>query len=136
MLIVDAGPLFAAACESDQDFARCTDLLSRASPPFQVPTLVAAEAAYFIGKRLGPKAEADFGKAFVDGELFAEPVDPADWDRIVELMERYIDLPLGMADASLIALAERMGATEIATLDHRHIGVVRPSHVTHFTLLP
>ena len=95
-----------------------------------------AEAAYAIGRRLGAKAEAAFGRAFADGELFAEPVDPADWDRIVELMERYVDLPLGMADASLIALAERMGATEIATLDHRHFTVVRPDHVEHFTLLP
>jgi uncharacterized protein len=57
-------------------------------------------------------------------------------ERIAELMEQYLDLPLGIADASLIVLAERHRATEIATLDHRHLGVVRPRHVPSFTLLP
>jgi predicted nucleic acid-binding protein len=51
-------------------------------------------------------------------------------------MEQYVDMPLGMADASLIASAERLGAHEIATLDRRHFGAVRPEHVESFTLLP
>jgi uncharacterized protein len=49
---------------------------------------------------------------------------------------RYDDLPLGTTDASVIALAERFGVEEIATLDHRHFRVVRPSHIESFTLLP
>ncbi|HEY2282926.1 MAG TPA: hypothetical protein VGH60_05170 [Solirubrobacteraceae bacterium] len=57
-------------------------------------------------------------------------------ERIAELMERYLNLPLGMADTSLVALAERHGQREIASLDHRHLGVVRPRHTHSFTLLP
>jgi predicted nucleic acid-binding protein len=48
---------------------------------------------------------------------------------MAELVERYADLPLGAADASVIAIAERLGASEIATLDRRDFAVVRPRHV-------
>lgn len=60
----------------------------------------------------------------------------SDAARIAELVARYDDLPLGTTDASVIALAERLGVDEIATLDHRHFRVVRPSHVQTLTLLP
>ena len=51
-----------------------------------------------------------------------------------ELVETYEDLGLGTVDASVIAAAERLGATIIATLDRRHFSVVRPSHVFAFEL--
>jgi uncharacterized protein len=53
-----------------------------------------------------------------------------------ELVTTYADLRLGGTDASLIALAERLGATRIATLSHRHFTVVRPRHADAFELLP
>jgi predicted nucleic acid-binding protein len=56
--------------------------------------------------------------------------------RMAELVETYVDLPLGIVDAAVIAIAERLQLTEIATLDQRHFGVVRPSHTRAFTLLP
>ncbi len=56
--------------------------------------------------------------------------------RIAELVSVYRDLPLGTVDASVVAAAERLGVTEIATLDRRHFGVVRPAHVDAFELLP
>ena len=59
-----------------------------------------------------------------------------DWIRIEELTEQYLDLPLGVVDASVIALAERHGVDTIATLDHRHFGTVKPVHVDGFTLVP
>lgn len=55
---------------------------------------------------------------------------------MAELVERYADLHLGTTDASIIALAERLGVTEIATIDRRHFTAVRPRHVDAFTLLP
>jgi uncharacterized protein len=51
-------------------------------------------------------------------------------------VETYIDLPLGIVDAAVIAIAERLRLSEIATLDHRHFAVVRPSHTRAFVLLP
>jgi hypothetical protein len=56
--------------------------------------------------------------------------------RMAELVETYLDLPLGIAGAAVVAIAERLGPTEIATLDYRHFTVIRPRHVQAFTLLP
>jgi predicted nucleic acid-binding protein len=101
-----------------------------------VPELVVCEVGYLLSDRIGPHAELAFARAIAAGELIAEPVEHHEWERVAELVERYEDLPLGLADASLVALAERYGAKEIASLDHRHVGVVKPKHVERFTLLP
>jgi hypothetical protein len=70
------------------------------------------------------------------GAFSIDPVPAADWLRIAELVSQYRDLPLGTVDASVVAAAERLGITELATVDRRHFGVVRPSHAEAFTLLP
>ncbi len=59
-----------------------------------------------------------------------------DAGRMAELAERYADLGLGGTNASVVALAERLGITSIATFDRRHFTVVRPAHVEAFDLLP
>lgn len=59
-----------------------------------------------------------------------------DWLRIAELVARYRNLPLGTVDASVVATAERLGIREVATVDRRHLTVVRPQHVEAFTLVP
>ncbi|MET9210513.1 MULTISPECIES: type II toxin-antitoxin system VapC family toxin [unclassified Nocardia] len=74
-----------------------------------VPTLVITEAAYLIGTRLGAEAEVRFLGDFAAGLFAVEPVHPADWLRIAELVAKYRDLPLGTADASVVAVAERRG---------------------------
>jgi predicted nucleic acid-binding protein len=48
----------------------------------------------------------------------------------------YADLPLGAVDASVVAIAERLGVKEIATLDRRHFSVVRPRHAEAFSIVP
>jgi uncharacterized protein len=55
---------------------------------------------------------------------------------MVELVAQYHDLPLGSVDASVIAAAERLGIAEIATVDRRHISVVRPRHTSAFDMQP
>ena len=59
-----------------------------------------------------------------------------DLSRVAALVERYADFPLGTVDASVVAVAERLKATEVFTLDVRHFAAVRPAHVPAFTLLP
>jgi predicted nucleic acid-binding protein len=61
---------------------------------------------------------------------------PGRLPRMAELVRRYADFPLGAADASVIAVAERLKTTRIATLDHRHFRAVRPAHCDAFELLP
>jgi predicted nucleic acid-binding protein len=70
------------------------------------------------------------------GDFVVAQADAAALDRIAELISKYADLPLGLVDASVVALAEQLGVQEIATLDRRHFSVVRPHHVNAFTLLP
>ena len=101
-----------------------------------MPQLAVAEVAHLAGTRLGPEAEVRFLQDLAAGAFTTAPVEPADWLRIAELVWRYRDMPLGTVDASAIALAERLGITAVATLDHRHFGTVRPSHVDAFELLP
>jgi uncharacterized protein len=85
---------------------------------------------------LGPRAEARFVAALAAGELTVVDLTAADWHRCAELIERYHDLGLGVVDASVIAVAERLGVSTIATLNHRDFAVVRPAHVAAFDLLP
>ncbi len=58
MLIVDAGPLYAAAATQDRDHKRCVELLTQASGPLLVPELVVTEVSYLLSDRIGPHAEA------------------------------------------------------------------------------
>lgn len=136
MLVVDAGPLVAAAAMRDQNHVRCVELLSNAPRPLVVPMLVVTEVACFLLDRLGPHAERAFARSIRDGELLVEPVEPSDWDRIDELLETYADLQLGTVDASVVAACERLGQTILATLDRRHFTAVRPRHAKAFTLIP
>ena len=59
-----------------------------------------------------------------------------DLQRSAELVERYANLPLGAADASVIAVAERLDIRQILTLDRAHFSIVRPNHIDAFDLLP
>jgi predicted nucleic acid-binding protein len=136
MLVVDAGPIVAAAATRDRNHTRCVELLATASRPLIVPALVVTEVAYFLADRIGSAAERAFVRALRGGELLVEPVEPADWERIDELLGQYDDLPLGTVDASVVAACERLGARELATLDRRHFGAVRPRHCSALTLLP
>ena len=94
------------------------------------------EVAYLIATRLGTDPEVRFLGDLASGAFSVEPVHPADWLRIAELVSRYRGLPLGTVDASVIAAAERLGITTVATLDRRHFGVVRPQHTPAFSILP
>ncbi len=94
------------------------------------------EVAYLIGSRLGPDAEVRFLGDLAAGEFSIESVMAGDWLRIAELVARYRDLSLGTVDGSVVATAERLRITTIATLDRRHFSVVRPTHTDAFELLP
>src|SRR6266542_3291798 len=112
MLIVDSGPLYAAAATRDRNHQRCLELLRTAPRPLVVPALVVTEVAYMMGEQIGPHAEVAFGRSIAAGELVVEPVDDSEWDRVAGLVEQYLDLPLGIVDASVIAVAERHNQTK------------------------
>lgn len=134
LAVVDAGPLYAAADADDQDHLASRAALSRADLRLVVPALVVAEATYFVGRRLGADAESKFLRGV--GELDVEGPTREDFKRMGELVEKYANFPLGGTDASVIALAERLDASIILTLDHRHFAAIAPCHREAFELLP
>lgn len=136
MIIVDTGVIFAVADAADHDHSACDELLAAHPGELAVPTPVIVESSWLIGDRLGPAAEAAFLRSVAAGELTSVDLTAPDWDRVVELVETYADLNLGLVDASVVTVAERLGVTTIATLNHRDFTVVRPRHTTASELLP
>jgi predicted nucleic acid-binding protein len=132
--IVDANALYAAVDRSEQDNARAAAELARDDLDLVIPLLAVLETAQLIEARRGASAEAAFIRG-VSGLRIEAPFGQ-DWPRIADLLDRYVDLRLGTADASIVALAERLGADTIITFDRRHFGVVRPRHCAAFRLLP
>lgn len=132
--VVDTGPLYAAVDMDDADHVPCVSALTAPGIRLVVPALVVAEATYLVASRLGPMVEAAFLRSLA--EIDVEAPAPDDWPRIAELVEQYADFPLGGTDASLIALAERLGTDLVITLDRRHFGAVRPAHGPALRLLP
>lgn len=102
-----------------------------------MPSPVIAEACYLIGRHLGAVAEAAFLDEFgPDKVLTLGDLLPEDVARMAVLVRQYADLSLGGTDAAVIATTERLGVAHIATVDRRHFTVVRPKHVSSFSLLP
>lgn len=136
MLLADTGPLVAVANSRDQHHQACRELLETHPGPILVPAPVIVEVCQLLQSRQGTQAEAAFLASLGAGELDVITLSPADYTRASQLVTQYADLPLGAVDACVIAVAETLGAADIATLDHRHFTVVRPRHVDAFTLLP
>lgn len=136
MLLSDTGPLVAVANNRDQHHNICKELLETHPGPVVVPSPVVVEVCQVLASRKGTTAEAAFLTSLGSGELDIIALEAADYIRAAHLVAQYADLPLGAVDACVMAVAERLRVREIATLDRRHFGVVRPAHVDAFTLLP
>ena len=122
------------ADDDDDDHERSIACLRRRDLQLVVPALVVAEVTYLVGRRLGARAEAAFLRGLSAIEIQAPT--PDDLVRMSDLVSRYRDFPLGATDASVIALAERLGTPVIITLDRRHFGAVRSITGTPFAWLP
>jgi hypothetical protein len=133
--IVDSGPLYATLDLDDPDHARSVAALRSATArALVIPALVVAEVTYFAAHRLGADAEARFLEGLAHYAVVAP--QPEDWRRMAELVREYADFPLGGTDASVVALAERMSAETVITLDRRHFSAIRPRHCRAFRLVP
>jgi uncharacterized protein len=101
-----------------------------------VPVTVLPEADYMLTKRLGPRAALAMLRSIAADEFRLEQLSTADLSRSLELMSKYADSSIGLVDASIVAMAERLGITRILTLDRRHFGMIRPRHCAAFELVP
>jgi uncharacterized protein len=91
---------------------------------------------YWVHQRLHPGVFTALLDDIVDGAYLVEELRPQDYRRVRDLCDRYADADIGFVDAAVLALVERMNEPKLATLDHRHFGVLRPRHVDALTLLP
>ena len=136
MIVVDSGVLIAAADVDDRHHGACSRLIEERGEELIVPAGVVVEVCWMLGRHVSVDLEAAFLESIASGELKVESLQLADYRRSAELVAIYRDLPLGAVDAMVVATAERLRATTVATIDHRHFSIVRPSHVPHFELLP
>ncbi len=134
LAVVDTGPLYAALDLDDDDHKACAAALRRSDLRLAIPALVIAEVTYLAATRLGTEVEATFVEALAALDVDAPP--PQEWTRIAELIRQYADFPLGATDASVVALAERLGTPYVVTLDRRHFHAIRPRHCETLQLLP
>lgn len=135
-IVADTGPLYALVDASDAWHERVAKWWKSAPRDVVVPITVLPEVAYLLARRIGPAAEEAFIRSVAEGELVVEPVELDDMARAADLMRDYADISLGFVDATVVAVAERLGARELLTTDRRHFSVVRPLHSRSFALLP
>lgn len=129
-VVVDTGPLVALINANDEHHAACVEWLTRALARRRkliIPMPIVTEVCYLLGTTAGSGAEASFldelARTPADFRLFSP--GRSDLARMARLVRKYADLPLGTADAAVIATAERFETTEIATIDDRMAKVVR-----------
>jgi len=135
-LVLDTGPIVAALNAGDPDHARCAALLVDSPEDLVIPVLVLVEVDYWLRKLGGSQAWQTLVEDVASGSYRLEPLRDADLARASELETTYQSLRLGLVDASVIALCERLDEPKVATLDRRHFSVVRPRHRTAMALLP
>jgi len=135
-VLADTGALYALVNRSDAWHLRMRTWWKANREPILVPVTVIPEATYLIATRLGSSHEAAFVRGLGAGEVEIEPLLPEDVTRAADLLTIYADLPLGFVDASIVAMAERLGIDTVVTTDRRHFGVVRPAHVPRLRLVP
>ncbi len=101
-----------------------------------VPAPVLFEVDYWLRTRLGTGALLAFLDEIISGNFFVEDPKPGDYQRARDLCEKYGDSDIGFVDAAVMAIVERLNEPKLATLDHRHFGMIRPRHVDALILLP
>jgi uncharacterized protein len=104
--------------------------------PVVLSPYVLAELDYLLLVRSGVSVELDFLREIGTGVFELASFGRDDLARAIGVIERYRDLSIGLADASLVVLAERYATTRLLTLDERHFRVIRPLHARAFALLP
>jgi predicted nucleic acid-binding protein len=136
LIIAGTSGVVAALGRDQRDHARALAAIQSDPGPVVLSPYVLAEIGYLLLQRFGPKTELQFLAEVAAGAFELASFGRADLARAVTVLEKYHDLRIGLADASLVVLAERFGTTRVLTLDERHFRTVRPLHAAAFTLLP
>ena len=136
MIVLDTGGLYAALDASEALHGRAVAALVASTPPRLISPFVLAELDYLIGSRVGHEAQMAFIEEVTRGAYQFELFSPEDVGHAKRIMERYADLRIGLADASVVVLADRHRTVELLCTDERHFRALRGSGGKSFRLLP
>lgn len=135
-LLVDAGALYAQADADEPGHGAVRAILERERETLVTTELAVAEADYLILDRLGPDVELAFLEDLAEGTYVVECLDQAQLRAARDLVGKYRDLRIGLADASLVVVAERYASRRLLTFDERAFRTVAPLQGGVFTILP
>ena len=136
MILLDTSGLLSALDESQRYHHECASLLGQAAPPLLLSPFVLAELDYLLMRHIGRRAQAALLEEVARGAYQLELFGATDVERAREVVEQYADLDIGLADASIVVLAERHAVTEVLTLDQRHFRAMRIERRKRFKVLP
>ena len=136
MIIVDTSGLLSALDASESRHRASAAALLEAGAPRLLSPFVLAELDYLLSTRVSTRIARAFLEEVAGGAYQLEPFARADVAAAGVVIDRYPDLGLGLADASLVVLAERHGAADILTLDERHFRALIGPRGRPFRLLP
>lgn len=133
--LIDAGPLYAVLNRKDSDHRECSQIIQSLDCRFYTTLAVVTEAMYLLLTRVGWVAQEALWRMILRGDLVLEHPSPAELVRMSELMNKYSDRPMDFADASLVALAERLSVDRIFTVDRRDFSTYRMNGKKPFTII-
>jgi predicted nucleic acid-binding protein len=136
MILVDTSGLIALLDRGEREHSRVLQAIETERGPLVVTDWVLAEADYLILRRLGRSAEKAFIDQLIAGVFLREPIGDSDLRRANDIASAISDQEIGLTDATLMALTERMGTRKVLTLDHRHFGIYRDPKGRALEMLP
>ena len=133
--LADTGFVVALENTRDRYHVSCLNILRREREIY-LPQSILNEACYLLTKIGGNWAAAQFLQHIPTSKFILISLSQHDLDRTAELLIKYADTRVDFADATVVAVAERLNITRILTLDRRDFDIIRPAHTDHFELLP
>jgi predicted nucleic acid-binding protein len=136
VIVLDTGGLYAALDANEVMHGRAVAALVASTPPRVISPFVLAELDYLIGDRVGHRAQMALLEEVTRGAYQLEGFSSEDVGHAGRIMERYADLRIGLADASVVVLANRHRTLDLLCTDERHFRALRGSGGKSFRLLP
>lgn len=133
MTLVDAGPLVALIDADDRNHVACRNALKRLRPPLLTVWPAVAEAMYLLADF---RAQDALWEMLKRGMPSLATLAQEDIARMRDLMAKYANLPMDLADAALVRVAERDGIRRVFTIDRRDFRIYRPKGFRAFEILP
>ena len=135
-MLVDSSALLAAMFHDQRRHSECGQILSESGGPLVLSPIVLAEMDYLITKLATITEEIRFLGDVASGAYELAPFGTEDIARAREIIEQYSDLGIGLADASIVVLSEKLDALDLLTLDERHFRTLRGARGKPFMILP